>query len=164
MEYETVIQSEVCLAASVTRPSEDDGLPAIVVLPGTGKTDRDGNGGRFRTDFYRNLCLGFSDTGFVTVRYDKRGCHGSGGKALCGFDDLVSDALSVIRYTKNLPYVDSERIIVCGHSEGGMIATVLSETEKTAGMILLGSAGSNLEDALLYQNSLLIDEIKTMKD
>lgn len=33
---------------------------------------------------------------------------------------------------KALPYVDETKVIVCGHSEGAMIATLLSEKEDSA--------------------------------
>lgn len=80
-----------------------------------------------------------------------------------GLNDLVEDAVSVIRYTKSLSYVDEERVIVCGHSEGSMIATLLSTKEDTAGLLLLGGAATCMKDALLYQNYLAAQEFAKKK-
>ena len=52
----------------------------------------------------------------------------------------VNDAATIIHYAKKLDYVDSERVVVCGHSEGAMIATLLTKQEKLQGIILLSGA------------------------
>ena len=44
-----------------------------------------------------------------------------------------------------------------------MIATLTSEKEDTAGLILLGGAGMCLKDALYYQNRLMAEELPDMK-
>lgn len=104
----------------------------------------------------------FATNGFVCIRYDKRGTYETQGNYnTAGLNDLTDDAASVVRYTKALPFVDSHKIIVCGHSEGAMIATLLSGYEEIAGMILLGGAAMNMKTALLYQNHLLTEEAKT---
>lgn len=80
-----------------------------------------------------------------------------------GVSDLTEDAIAVVKYLKELPYVDRERIIVCGHSEGAMLGALLSGKEPVAGLLLLGGAGMSLKDALLYQNRLAADEFKAKK-
>ena len=69
----------------------------------------------------------------------------------------------MIRYVKSLPYVDEAKVLVCGHSEGAMIATLLSEKEDTAGLLLFGGAATSMKDALLYQNELAADEFQQKK-
>lgn len=64
---------------------------------------------------------------------------------------MIEDATAVIRYAKSFPFVDDERIIVCGHSEGAMIATLLSSQEKVVGLILLGGAAMSLKDVCLQR-------------
>lgn len=106
----------------------------------------------------------FAESGFVSVRYDKRGTYQTKGDFnTAGLNDLVEDAVSVIRYTKSLSYVDEERVIICGHSEGAMIATLLSTKEDTAGLLLLGGAATCMKDALLYQNYLVAEEFAKKK-
>ena len=157
------IEGKVRLGATVTRNGSDRS-PAIVLIMGTGKLDRDGNGTGFKMNLYKNMADIFAEHGYVVVRYDKRGTHGSGGDFnSAGLSDMVDDAGSVVRYTKSLPYVDENKIIVCGHSEGSMIATLLSQKEDVAGLILLGGAGICLRDALGYQQMLLDKEANGKK-
>jgi pimeloyl-ACP methyl ester carboxylesterase len=77
--------------------------------------------------------------------------------------DLVGDAVSVTEYLKSLPYVDAGKVIVCGHSEGAMVATLLSEKEDVAGLMLLGGAATCLKDALRYQSRLVGEQSEEKK-
>ncbi|MBE6519013.1 MAG: hypothetical protein E7Z70_05700 [Thermoplasmata archaeon] len=160
-EENVTIDGGVPLGATITYTDKSERKPAIVIIMGTGKLDRDGNGTGFKMDLYKNFARMFAEDGFVAVRYDKRGTHGSGGDFnTAGLSDITDDAISVIRYMKSLPYVDASRIIVCGHSEGSIIATLLSDKEETAGLILLGGAAMCLKDALRYQSRLAGEQIE----
>ena len=80
----------------------------------------------------------FVGLGNVCIRYDKRGTHESGGNFnTAGLFDLVNDASEVIAYAKGLDFVDENKIIVCGHSEGAMIATLLTKQENLEKIIFL---------------------------
>ena len=163
-EEHITIPGTVNIGATVTYTDKNALFPAIVIIMGTGKTDRDGNERGFRTDLYRKFAEFFAGLGFVCVRYDKRGTFQSTGDFnTAGLHDLTEDAISVIRYVKALPYVDETRVLVCGHSEGAMIATLLSEKEDTAGLLLFGGAAASMKDALLYQNDLATEEFQHKK-
>ena len=163
IEERVKIEGEVTLGATVTHWDDSEKRPAIVIIMGTGKLDRDGNGGGINMEMYSNLAKEFSDWGFVTVRYDKRGTHESTGNFNhTGLLDLVEDATTVVRYISSQPYVDPSKVIVCGHSEGAIIATILSQKADVAGMILLGGAATSLKDALYYQNNLVADQAQNM--
>ena len=163
-EKRITIQGEYPIGATVTYEDESRRSPAVVIIMGTGKLDRDGNGFGFHSNIYKELAHTFAECGYVSARYDKRGTHGSGGSFnSAGLSDITNDAISVIRYLKSLPYVDENRILVCGHSEGAMIATLVTEKEDTAGLILLGGAGMCMKDALCYQNRLMAEELPSIK-
>lgn len=163
-EKRVTVKGEFPIGATVTYTDENKRSPAVVIIMGTGKLDRDGNGFGFHSNLYKDLADTFAECGYVSARYDKRGTHESGGSFnSAGLFDLVDDAISVIGYLKRLPYVDENRILICGHSEGAMIATLTSEKEDTAGLILLGGAGMCLKDALYYQNRLMAEELPDMK-
>ncbi|HBI85523.1 MAG TPA: hypothetical protein DDX71_04450 [Ruminococcus sp.] len=164
MEKQITIQGEYPIGTTITYEDESRKSPAVVIIMGTGKLDRDGNGFGFRSNLYKDLAQVFADCGCVTARYDKRGTHASGGRFnSTGLSDLVNDAIAVVQYLKKLPYVDENRILICGHSEGTMIATLLAEREETAGLVLLGGAGTNLKDAMYYQNQFAAKDIPRMK-
>ena len=163
-EKNITIQGEYAIGATITYENEQKKSPAVVIIMGTGQLDRDGNGFGFKSNIYKELAQTFAEFGYVSARYDKRGTHASGGNFIrTGLSDLVNDAISVIQYLKKQPYVDADRILVCGHSEGTMITALLSEKEETAGLILLGGAGMSLKDALYYQNTRVAAEIPNLK-
>lgn len=118
-EEKVIIKSGVDLGATVLYLNNKKKKPLVVILMGTGKTNRDGNTKSFKTDFYKNLSDLFVNLGCVTIRYDKRGTHESSGNyKTAGLSDLVDDAVSVIKYGKTLEYVNANKVIDCGHSEG----------------------------------------------
>lgn len=163
-EQKVLIPGAISIGATISYTDNSKLSPAIILIAGTGKADRDGNQRSFVTNLYKNFAELFVSCGFVCIRYDKRGTHQSEGNyKTAGLNDLVDDAVSVIQYAKSLPYVDETKIIVCGHSEGAMIATLLSERESTAGLLLLGGAATSMKEALLYQNHLAAQEFQHKK-
>ena len=135
-----------------------------MLISGTGSLDRDGNSMFLKTNLYKDLSDMFVELGFVCIRYDKRGTHESKVKNLnFGLSDLVNDAATIIKNVKKLDYVDNEKIVICGHSEGAMIATLLTQKENLKGIILLGGACMGLKEASLYQNYLVLEQVKDMK-
>lgn len=163
IEERVFIDGENKIGASISRP-DDKQRPLVLLIMGTGKLDRDGNMRGFKSNFYKDLSDIFVNLGYVCIRYDKRGTHESTGKfKTAGLSDLVNDSASVIEYAKKLPYVDENRIIACGHSEGSMIATLLTKQTKLERIILLGGACMCLKSAMEYQNFKLLDEFEHKK-
>ena len=163
IEERVLINSEYKIGATISRP-DDKKRPLVLVILGTGKLDRDGNMKGFKTDLYKNMSDMFVNMGYVCIRYDKRGTHESTGSfKSTGLSDLVNDSAKVIEYAKTLPYVDNNRIIACGHSEGSMIATLLTKQTKLERIILLGGACMCLKSAMEYQNFKMLDEFKNKK-
>ena len=72
-EERITLSGAVSIGATVTYTDKNTLSPVIVVIMGTGKTDRDGNEKGFRTDLYKKFAEFFTGLGFVCVRYDKRG-------------------------------------------------------------------------------------------
>jgi len=160
-----VKSDDVVLGATVAyNTGESEKKPLVLLIAGTGNLDRDGNSKMVKLNLYKDLSDHFVSDGYVCVRYDKRGTHESTGNYVTNsLTNLVDDAKNIIEYCKTLPQVDPEKIIVCGHSEGTMIATLLSEKIKTNGLILLCGAGTSLKEAMHYQNDITLNEAKNGK-
>ena len=163
IEERIVINSTNKIGATIARP-DDQKRPLVLLIMGTGKADRDGNMKGFKTDFYKTLSDMFVKMGYVCIRYDKRGTYESTGNfKTAGLNDLVLDSAKVINFARQLDYVDENRIIACGHSEGAMIATLLTKQEQLDSIILLGGACLCLKSAMQYQNMNVIEELKGKK-
>lgn len=163
-EEKVIISNDINLGATIAYKDKKEKRPLVLLIMGTGTTDRDGNSFGFKTNLYKNLSDMFVEMGYVCIRYDKRGTHESTGNYKTGsLSDLVSDAANIVHYAKKLDYIDKDKIIVCGHSEGAMIATLLTRTEELRGIILLGGACMGLKEALQYQNYLVFEQVQDMK-
>lgn len=141
------------LAGTLGLPKGPARGPAVLILAGSGPTDRNGNGPLISTDTYRLLAAGLAANGVRSLRYDKRGIGGSAGLVAreedLRFDDLVSDAVAAARDLAGRSHVSS--VILAGHSEGGLIAMRAARELSLAGLVLLAAPGRPLADVLRAQ-------------
>jgi len=165
-EERITISTDINIGATIAYQDKNEKRPLVLLITGTGSLDRDGNGIGFKSNIYKELSDMFVQMGYVCIRYDKRGTHESKGKGLSfGLSDLVNDAANIIHYAKKLDYIDEEKVVICGHSEGAMIATLLTKNDdlNLKGIILLAGACMSLKDAMIYQNYLVLEQVKDMK-
>lgn len=160
-QEEVFIQGESTIAATMTTPHDGQSpFPAIILIGGTGGLDRDGNGTGFKSNLYKDLAEWLTTQGFVTLRFDKRGIGKSGGdRNTVGLSGLVDDVATMIRYLKSV----SQDILLLGHSEGCIVATLAAERESVSGLILLSGAGAALKTSMQEQAHFLLDEVKRTK-
>lgn len=169
IEKEVEINGVAKIFGTMTIPSslnENEKFPAVLFISGSGPLDRDGNGpkGKYKFNLYKELAEFIAGLGFITFRYDKRGTGSSKEDLLVsGLGDFVGDAECSYTYLQQHSNVDSERIIVLGHSEGTIIGTALSERQKIGGLMLLAGGVANLDEFLTHQRKLAYQELKNSK-
>ena len=109
-------------------------VPGAVILAGSGPTDRDGNSKELngRTDTLKDFAQVLAAHGVASLRYDKLGTGETGLASFAshpddiGFDVYVQEAKDAIAYLRTRPGIDPNRIMIVGHSEGGLIAMVVT--------------------------------------
>ncbi|MDN5857301.1 MAG: lysophospholipase [Pseudonocardia sp.] len=143
------------LVGTLLRPERPGLLPAALLLPGSGPLDRDSSHPRMPLDVTRHLAEALADAGIPSLRYDKRGVGASAGNFhRTGFTDNTDDAAAALAALAAQPGIDPDRIVVVGHSEGALHATVLAGggagTVPAAAVLLAGAAHTG-EDVLRYQ-------------
>ncbi|MDZ7865101.1 alpha/beta hydrolase [Acidovorax sp.] len=134
------------------------GASVVLIVPGSGPTDRDGNNPMgVNAATYRLLAQDLAARGIATVRIDKRGMFGS-AKAVADANavtitDYVADVHSwvgAIRRSTGVPCV-----WVLGHSEGGLVALAAaqsgSEVQGICGLLLVATPGRPLGHVLRDQ-------------
>lgn len=142
------------LKGALTVPDTAGKMPVVLIIAGSGPTDRNGNtvSMGMRPDTYLLLANGFKQNNIATLRYDKRLVGQSTSiktPAQLTFDDMVTDAVACIRFLK----ADGRfsKVIIAGHSEGSLIGMVASQREKVDGFISLAGPGSPLDKILAQQ-------------
>jgi pimeloyl-ACP methyl ester carboxylesterase len=119
-------------------------VPGIVILPGSGPVDRDGNFPGGRNDSLRLLAHGLAARGIATLRIDKRGIGESRDAApreeQLRFSTYVADGGRWLDRLRAEPRVG--RVYLLGHSEGALVATMAAGRVHPRGLILLAGAGA----------------------
>ncbi|MCC8247678.1 alpha/beta hydrolase family protein [Saccharothrix luteola] len=110
----TVAGAGVTLAGSLTAPGTGEPAPAVVMVGGSGPSDRD-NGGYFPA-----IRAHLVAAGFAVLSYDKRGVGGSSGDWRDSTPaDLAADAAAALDFLRGQPGVRAGATGLFGHSEGG---------------------------------------------
>ncbi|WP_242273857.1 S9 family peptidase [Bacillus cereus group sp. BfR-BA-01310] len=165
-EYEVSVNNGVTIQGTITKPRSVGKYPAVLIITGSGEVDRDGTivPLNMKVNMYKDLAHLITNLGVVTLRFDKRGVGASEGEFMkAGMWDLVSDIEAVIAYLKEQPFVDSEKIVLAGHSEGCLLATIVNAKTPANGLILLTGAAESLEEATKRQREIIYKELKEQK-
>jgi dipeptidyl aminopeptidase/acylaminoacyl peptidase len=150
------------LAGSLAKPAGSNSrLPAVVLVGGSGPTDRDST--VFGVPILGQLAGALVEAGFLVVRYDKRGIGQSGGRAESAtIADYVEDARAVVAWLDKRPDVDKRRIGIIGHSEGGWVAmTAGARDKRIAAVVILAAPSTSGAELVLEQQAHLLDRMKT---
>jgi pimeloyl-ACP methyl ester carboxylesterase len=108
---------DVRLCGTVWVPDRGGRTPGVVLVGGSGPTDRS-NGGYF--DALRDRLVA---AGVTVLAFDKRGVGGSTGAwPSAGVGDLAADAAAAVEALRAHPMVDGDAVGLFGHSEGGWAA------------------------------------------
>lgn len=141
------------LAGTLIRPAA--GQPIVLIIPGSGPTDRDGNNPAGVTAApYRLLAEALAARGIGSVRIDKRGMFGS--KA----PNVDPNAVTIAAYSEDIAaWVEAtttatnrECIWLLGHSEGGLVALAAAQrAQNLCGVITVAAPGRKLGTVMREQ-------------
>lgn len=131
------------------------GAPVVLMIPGSGPTDRDGNSPRGLTaGSLRLLAEGLAADGVSSVRVDKRGMFGSKAaiadpnKVTIG--DYAADVHSWVKAIR--ARTGAGCVWVLGHSEGSLVALAAAQQPGgICGVISVSGAGRRLGDVIREQ-------------
>ncbi|MFT7598944.1 MAG: pimeloyl-ACP methyl ester carboxylesterase [Acidimicrobiales bacterium] len=125
---------------------------AALLISGSGPVDRNSNAKRLSINVMGQIASHLASNNISSLRYDKRGAGQSDGDyRSTGFHDNVEDAMAALEALRARPEVDRDRVVVIGHSEGALIASVLAADKQLAGVALLAGAATNGKDVLRWQ-------------
>ena len=163
------------LFGSLLLPKSDTPVPVVLIISGSGPTDRDGNnpeGGR--NDSLKRLAWVLAKHNIASVRYDKRGVAASlaatPNERNLSVEAYVADAVAWSHKLAADPRLGP--LILLGHSEGALIASLAAPQANAAAVIsLAGSArpidqvlrqqlGNRLPPPLMLRSNELLDSLK----
>lgn len=121
----------------------------LVMITGSGKQNRDEE--LFGHKPFAVIADDFAKKGIATLRLDDRGIGGSSkGKDDDTSANFATDISTAVDFLVKKGY---KNIGLIGHSEGGMIAPIVSTTNKNVKfLVLMAGPGTQLDELLLKQN------------
>jgi uncharacterized protein len=130
-------------------------LPGLVIVNGSGPVDRDGYFKNMPDTIpliYKLWADFFSTNGINTLRYDKRFITYPDINPLdLSQEDQINDVVAALSYLKSRPEIDTTRIFIIGHSEGGNIAPVAAERVSFVSGVFIISATAFAVDTLFCE-------------
>jgi len=155
----------ITMTGTVTRPDGEGPFPAVILVAGSGPTDRDwcspilpGTNGSGRL-----LAEALAGAGIASLRYDKRasGPHAiENATKLLGHLSMAShldELIAAVDVLASQDFVDATRIAGLGNSEGTLHVLHYATTSQAvpfAGIVLASPPGRAVGDVLLTQLAL----------
>lgn len=141
------------LQGSLLIPQSNHPVPVVLMIAGSGPTDRNGNGPSSRNDALKRLAQALAQRGIASLRYDKRGVAKSldvaPEESQLNVPDFVEDVRSWSQLLANDSRLGPQ--VILGHSEGALIGSLAAPTTKAVGLITLAGSGRPIQDVLLEQ-------------
>ena len=143
------------LCGTLATPARAGPWPVVMLIGGSGPTDRDGNSalGPEAVGPLRQLAAALAANGLASLRYDKRGVGESAHPSLreddLRFRHLVDDAVALAR-----PLRADRRLgplLLAGHSEGALIASLAAAEARAAAVVSIAGAGQKASEVLRAQ-------------
>jgi pimeloyl-ACP methyl ester carboxylesterase len=127
--------------------------PIVLIIAGSGPTDRDGNIPGMKNNSLRLLAEGLAKNGIASLRYDKRGIGGSLAAAIpekdLTFTNFVNDAVAwMLMLNEDRRF---SGLYVLGHSEGSLIGMLACQQQNVDGFISVAGAGKPADQLIREQ-------------
>jgi uncharacterized protein len=155
------------LAGTLLLPiwSELEKVPGVVLVAGSGPTDRDGNNALVgeRIDLLKQLAILLAEAGIGSLRYDKRGIGGSTPRPrgsleeqerFFSWDNFLGDVAAAHAELIRQDEIKAYATALLGHSEGGLLVLGAAPTisrNPPHGIVLAATPGRRLDDILHEQ-------------
>lgn len=149
------------LAATLTRPRTTSRTPLVITISGSGAQERDeailGVEG-YRP--FREIADTLGRRGVAVLRFDDRGTGESGGAYRGATSrDFADDVRALVAWARERDDIDPDRILLLGHSEGGLIAPlVAADDTRLAGIALLAGPAYTGAQIVAFQQRSAIRE------
>ena len=139
------------LGATLTVPTGTGRFPAVLLITGMGPQDRDETIGPLKP--FAVIADHMARAGVAVLRVDDRGMGKSGGNWMSSYETYCQDVRAGLEYLRQQPEIDGRRLGLLGHSEGGVIGTmVANQCPEVRFLIMLASPCIPAEQYILRHN------------
>ncbi|CAA0183881.1 conserved hypothetical protein [Tenacibaculum maritimum] len=148
-------KANISLTGTLTFPKKGGNFPVVILISGSGPQNKDGE--LLGHKPFLVISDHLTQSGIAVLRYDDRGVGQSTGNFKAATSaDFATDVESAIAYLQTRKEINKEKIGLVGHSEGGLIATMVASTSKDVSfVVLLAGTGVQGNKLLLLQQKLI---------
>ena len=149
------VKDNIKIAGTLTLPRGGGKYPAVLLISGSGPQDRNETVAGHRPFLVLSDYL--TRNGIAVLRLDDRGVGGTdpGSPSATG-ENFAEDVLTGVNFLRQRKEINPKMIGLVGHSEGGMIATmVAARTNDVSFIVLLAGLGQRGEDVIYTQIELI---------
>jgi len=145
----------ITLAGTLTMPSMGSDFTAVILITGSGAQDR--NEEIMGHKPFLVIADYLTRRGIAVLRYDDRGfAQSTGNFSTATTDDFATDVESAIACLKTRKEINPHKIGLIGHSEGGVIASmVAARSNDVAFIVMLAGTGIRGNALMLLQQELI---------
>ncbi len=144
-------KDNVKLSGTLTIPDTLGKFSSVILISGSSPTNRDSES--FHHKPFQAMADYLTRNGIAVLRYDDRGVNKSTGDFYNStILDFAKDVSAGIDYLKSRKEINENKIGLIGHSEGGVVASIVASQNSDLGyIVLLASPGIELKEAFLLQ-------------
>ena len=142
----------VTINGTMLAPISIKKTPLVIIIPGSGPTDRDGNNVQMKNNSLKFLAESLAKNNIVSYRYDKSVLSYTKNNKekidTITFDTFIDEAKTVINHFKNSG--EYSKIVVAGHSQGSLVGMIAANNIADA-FISLEGAGRTIDEIIIEQ-------------
>lgn len=147
---------DVTLAGTLLVPPEKGPRPGVVIMHGSGPSER---------DFYRVYADRFARRGIAALIYDKRGSGASTETARSTIVDRAEDGLSGVRFLQTRPEIDPHQVGLWGFSNSTWsLPVAAARSTDVAFLIATGATGVSMARAEVHRKVFELREWGVSED
>lgn len=148
------------LPGTITLPSQEENIPAVVLVHGSGPNDKNETMGALTP--FKDIAWALVQQGIASIRYDKRTLvypnetAQTYGRNFTVQEEVIDDALAAAKAIKEYEGIDPDQVYLIGHSLGAMLGPRIAAANQReagfAGLILLCGSPKSLVDIIISQS------------
>lgn len=142
------------ITGTLNLPLGTSKIPVVLIIAGSGPTDRDGNNPAMKNNSLKMLANELYMNGIASLRFDKRGiaesANAMGKEEELRFETYINDVNDWVKLLETNKRFS--KIIIAGHSEGSLIGMIAAQkSNKVSSFISISGAGSPADEILKEQ-------------
>lgn len=148
----------ITLSGTLTLPNTPGKHPAVVLISGSGPQDRNEEIAGHKP--FLVLADTLTRNGIAVLRFDDRGTGRSSGEfASATTYDFADDVVNAVAYLLTRTEINQRKIGLIGHSEGGLVASMVAAEDNEIDFIVLMAAPGIPGDQLLSDQGRSIEQV-----